>query len=184
MEGESSDLDDGQLEKPGLRPLPLSLHPHFPFIVIEQFLGQEPPAHIRVLGRESSALVRLWRLRPERRARLAARWCSMAETRAWAWDECEALLKHLDWMEEEVPEPLRPFTRLARPRHQGRKKLLARDLQVKELVDSLMVDGSTEMEAKLTIALYLAENPADGGLTRALLSRAPSASSLRRPVCR
>ena len=59
MEGESSNLDDGQLEKPGLLPLPLSLHPHFPFIVIEEFLGQESPALIRVLGRESSALARL-----------------------------------------------------------------------------------------------------------------------------
>ena len=39
MVGENNDPDDNKPGVPAFEPVPISDHPHYPFIVIDQFLG-------------------------------------------------------------------------------------------------------------------------------------------------
>ena len=89
-------------------PSPLSIHPHYPFVFID-----------RILKRETSPLVVLWVLRRDFRSQLLPRWCALAETRYWAWDQCRELREYLTSLNEPIPKPLRQLATRPRPRHRG-----------------------------------------------------------------
>ena len=154
-------LDPEELEAIESGRLPDTIHPHYPFVLIRQ-----------VLSTEGSALIYLWKNWPELRNETVARWCVMATTHPWAWDDCDALLRDLVWHEEEIPEPLRQYTRLKRPRRQGRRTTLARDLRVEESARLLERSGFSRSEAELAIALYLAHDSSGDGLDSSTVRKA------------
>ena len=84
VERESSGLAIREITRLICVPPPLWSYPHFPFVFIDQVLGGESPAFIA-----------RWALRPELRSQIVERWCALAKSRRWAWDECEVLRKHL-----------------------------------------------------------------------------------------
>ena len=131
--------------------LPDAIHPHYPFVVIDQLLRAECPA-----------LIQLWTWRSGARAETVTRWCFLAKTHPWAWDDCAALLRHLVWRQEEIPQALRWYTRLKRPRRAGRRTTLARDLRIEEAAASLEDRGFSRTEAEFAITLYLSAEPHSG----------------------
>ena len=141
---------------------PLSLHPHEPFVFIGQLLSRTPPV-----------LVHLWERSPELRGPLVHRWCVLARRDPWVWNECDALLRHVVWKKDEIPEPLRLYTQVSRPPGgPGRHKKLPQDLVVDEIAATLEADGYTRKATERAIGLFLAHDPAYGGLDESTVRKA------------
>ena len=67
-------LTDDEREALASGRLPVSIHPHDPFVFI-----------LLLLSRESTALIHLWKRRIEHRTQIVTRWCALAKTHPWAW---------------------------------------------------------------------------------------------------
>ena len=138
-----------------------SFHPHYPFAFIDQ-----------VLSAERSALTHLWNWRPKSRTESVTRWCALAKTHSWAWDDCDALLRLLVWNGEEIPEALRKYTRLKRPRRAGRQTTLARDLLIEQIAASLEENKFSRTEAELAITMYLSADSRRRGIDDSTVRKA------------
>ena len=146
MEQETGDRDDDEHKVP-VGPLPLTLHPHYPFVLIDLFLGQPTPP-----------LVTLWTVKRESRDRLVAKWCALAKSKYWAWEQCKQLHDHLKQIgEKEIPEELCNAVRMSRPRNlRSQPEKLPRNVLWHEIALLLEQDGYGRGEAERAIALAVA----------------------------
>ena len=149
VEPETGDRNVHESEPP-VAPLPLTIHPHYPFVLIDLFLEQQWPP-----------LVTLWTIKPESRDQLLAKWCALAKSKYWAWDQCRELHNHLKRIgEKELPEELCNAVRTSRPRNlRSQPEKLPRNLLWHEIALLLEQDGLGRGEAERAIALAVAGEP-------------------------
>jgi hypothetical protein len=146
VELETRNHDDEHKTYEGL--LPLTLHPHYPFVLIDLFLRPQTPP-----------LVTLWTIKPESRGQLVAKWCVLAKSKYWAWDQCNELYDHLKRIgSEAIPEELCNAVRASRPRNlRSQPEKLPRNLLWHEVALLLEADGYSRGDAELALALAVAD---------------------------
>ena len=146
MELKTRDHDDDDYKLPE-GPVPLTIHPHYPFVLIDLFLGQQRPP-----------LVTLWAVNRDRREQLVAKWCALAKSKYWAWDQCKELYDHLKRIgAEAIPEELCSAVRASRPGNlRSQPEKLPRNVLWHEIALLLEEDGYSRGEAERAIALAVA----------------------------
>ena len=169
MERETRGLDDSKPDVPAFEPLPISLHPHYPFVLIDQMLGQE-----------TSPLVTLWILRPESRCQLVARWCDMAKSHYWAWNQCDELREYLIRTNQKIQRPLRRLKQRPRPTGRSRPKVTAEYFLLDEIARLLIDGGYSSPDAQLAIGLAIAKDPTDDSAVEAALKKVQRARARSR----
>ena len=150
MEPETGDRYVHEREPPPVAPPPLTIHPHYPFVLIDLLLGQQTPT-----------LVTLWRLKRESRDEFVAKWCALAESKYWAWDQCKGLYGYLEQAgDTDIPKELHNAVLMPRPRNlRSQPEKLPRNVLWHEIALLLEEDGYSRGEAELAIALAVAGDP-------------------------
>ena len=152
MKPERPDRDDDE-HTPSVGFLPLTDHGHYPFVLIDQLLGEQTPP-----------LVTLWTIKHESRDQLVAKWCALAKSKYWAWDQCKELHDYLKPIEEqEIPEELYNAVRMPRPRSlRSQPEKLPRNVLWHEIALVVEQDGYGRGKAELALALAVAGDPSGG----------------------
>ena len=139
-------FSDKELEEIESGRLPLSIHPHYPFVFIDLILRQDTPP-----------LITLWTLRSELLSQLVPKWCEMAKTYYWARKECDELREYLIRSYQEIQEPLRRLTKWPRPAGRSQPNKTAEYFLLGEIARLLIDDGYSDSEANAAVGLAIAK---------------------------
>ena len=84
--------------------------------------------HALLLKPKCPGVVFLWNEEFDHRPKLIDRWCSLATTEAWAWDECRELVDAMVYQDQPIPDPLRELTISRRP-HAAKSRTMWRNVR-------------------------------------------------------